>query len=179
MVVGTTIRIDSSEVIRKLRRLSKAINTRQLLEAIGDRHLRWVNLNFRKAGAEAPHKPMSINTIFLRPKRSSRSHFSSRYRSRLEQSFNKKIFGDRQVVVGTEDAFAPIHHFGAGPYTIVGKGSNLLSFRTARGFVRTRSVRHPAIPSRHLLPSQKVGADLALKVVNAAVNKAARKCNHG
>ncbi len=154
MAVGMTIRVESKEAQRTLQRLMGLINPRELLMAIGLRHVKWMNDNLRRAGIESPHKEMAKSTIAARPTRSSSRHFSSRYRSRLSQSLTAKLVGNGMVIAGTEDEFAQIHHEGTGPYTIRPKGGGLLQFMTADGMRSAQEVSHPGIPARPLLPTK-------------------------
>lgn len=173
--VGMTISLDSSDLKRKISRLIKVLDIRFLLEAIGNRHLEWMNENLDAAGTEKKHQIMSPNTIAVRPQRSSSHHFSSRYLSRLKQSLTKgkgiKI-ESRSVTVGTEDEFAHFHHFGTKPYTIRPKTKGgFLVFKTADGMVMAREVHHPGIPARPFLPSKAVAEKLAIRILEASYKK--------
>ncbi len=177
MGIGMSIRVETRDVRKRLRRLGKTLNTRQLLEAIGNRHLKWTNDNLRKAGEDTPHKQMSPNTLLIRPQRTSSSHFSSRYRSRLAQSFVSRVIGRSRVLVGTEEQFADFHHFGTEPFTIKPKSKESLRFRTTQGWVTKKEVQHPGIPSRPLLPTKAVAERLAVGVIEAVVDRATAEFN--
>ena len=179
MAVGFEIRLDTKEAQRKLSRLINLINVSELLQAIGNRHVKWMDDNLKRAGLDSPHKQMAASTIAARPKRTSPRHFSSRWRSRLSQSMTVKLIGTRAVVAGTGDEFAEIHHEGTGPYTIRPSKAKMLRFRTADGIVFTREVKHPGIPARPLLPTKQTAERLAQGILNAVLKKAVRDAGAG
>lgn len=174
MAVGIELRVDTKEATRKLSRLINLIDVSELLHAIGNRHVKWMDDNLKRAGLETPHKEMAESTIAARPTRTSSRHFSSRYRSRLSQSMTVKLIGTRAVVAGTEDEFAEIHHEGTKPYTIRPVKGRILRFQTAQGFVFAREVRHPGIPSRPILPTKQTAERLAQRILDAAIKKKIR-----
>ena len=174
MAVGISIRVDTKESQRKLRRLINLIDVRQLLQAIGNRHVKWMDDNLKRAGIETPHKEMAESTLAAGKVRSSPRHFSSRWRSRLSQSMVVKLIGTQAVVAGTEDEFAGIHQEGTKPYTIRPVKGRVLRFQTAQGFVFAREVRHPGIPSRAILPTKQTAERLAQGILDAIIKKKIR-----
>ena len=179
-MVGIKITIDEDKSARrKLKRLRRLIDPKELLQAIGNRHVKWMNENLKRAGLEIRHKTMADNTIAIRPIRSSPRHFSSRFRSRLSQSMTVRVLGKRAVVASINDEFAEIHHKGTGPYTIRPVGGGVLRFRSAQGIVFTRKVRHPGIPKRGLLPTKRTAERLAQQVAEASLKAAVRKARAG
>ena len=175
MAVGMQIKIDSKEAQRKLKILVNLLDPKELLHAIGNRHIKWMNDNLRQAGLEKKHTPMAKSTIAARPKRTSNRHFSSHYQSVLSQSMVVKLIGTKAVVAGTEDEFAEWHHDGTQPYTITPKSKKLLRFVTDSGVVFARKVHHPGIPARPLLPTKQTAERLALNVLNAAYKAKTRQ----
>jgi hypothetical protein len=162
------IRIDASGAFRKIRRATNLLEPDKILGAIGQRHLAWINQNLRGAGIEDSWPPMSPNTIAARPQRSSGRHFSSRYQAQLQQSFTV-VVSSPQVEVGTELQFSRFHHEGTRPTTIRPRSAKMLRFVTAGGVAFAREVHHPGIPARHLVPSARLGEELAVQVLEAIV----------
>ena len=174
MALGVAIKLDQRKFQRDLRELARFFgDTGKLLSAIGDRHLGWIDQNFRQGGAEKKWKPLSPNTIASRRGGSSAILQDT---GRLKQSFVKKVGSDR-VDVGTEEKKALWHQDGTKPFTIRPKSGKVLRFVTAGGVVFTRAVRHPGLPARPLLPSDRLGERLALETAQAAVDKAAKKAS--
>ena len=138
MTTGVTV--DVSKALAKLRLVGSRLEPRDLLAAIGQRHLNWINENLRGAGIEKKWATMKPATIAARPQRPSSSHFSSRYQSQLQQNFVVNA-GTTSVEVGTNLQYARFHHEG-----------------TKRG-----------LPSRAMLPSERIGQELAEGVINAVV----------
>ena len=179
MAVGFELRLDTKEARRKLSRLINLIDVSELLQAIGNRHVKWMDDNLKKAGLDSPHREMAASTIAARPKRTSSRHFSSRWRSRLSQSMTGRLIGTRAVVAGTEDEFAEIHQEGTGPYTIRPAKGRMLRFRTAQGIVFAREVKHPGIPARPILPTKQTAERLAQGILDAVLKKVVRDAGAG
>ena len=181
MSLGIKITVDESrKARRKLKRLRRLINVHELLQAIGNRHVKWMDENLKRAGLEFRHKAMAKSTIAVRPIRSSPHHFSSRFRSRLSQSMAVRVLGKRAVVASINDEFAEIHNKGTGPYTIRPRsGGGVLRFRSAQGIVFAKKVQHPGIPKRLLLPTKRTAERLAQAVVEASLKAAVRKARAG
>ena len=179
MSIGFTIKVENAkDVMGKMRRLGKDLKPSQILHAIGFRHLKWVSDNLRLAGIDKKHTVMAPNTIAANPTRSSRRHFSSRFRSVLNQSFTSKVRGNF-VVVGTMHQFAAFHHFGTKPTIITPRNAKFLTFKTVGGIRRAKSVKHPGVPSRPLIPTKIVGGKLAEDVLEAVIRKATAEFNRG
>lgn len=72
-------------------------------------------------------------------------------------------FGDDYAEVGTNKAYAPVHQFGSGPYTIRPRHKQALAFG---GIVR-KKVNHPGVPARPFLGlSAQHKADLIDTITN-------------
>jgi len=172
MSVGISITLNSADARRKIARLINLIDVGELLQAIGNRHVKWMVENLRVAGLDAKHQEMAASTIAARPHRTSSSHFSSRYRSRLQQSFVARVLGRSAVSAGTEDEYAPYHHLGTGPYTIRPRGKGFLRFTGSDGKpVFTKQVNHPGIPSRPLIPTKMTAERLAHDILDGAIRR--------
>lgn len=170
MPVGISVTLNDADARRKIARLINLLDVRELLQAIGNRHVAWMVENLKVAGLESTHQAMSPSTTAARPKRSSPHHFSSRWRSRLQQSFTAKVIGRSAVSAGTEDEYAPIHHQGTGPYTILPRRAKFLRFIGPRGeTVTARKVDHPGIPARPLIHTKAVAEKLAHDILDAAL----------
>ncbi len=174
MAANIGIRIDDRAFKRQLRDLGKFFGDEApVLSAIGDRHLSWIDENFRKAGAERKWPPLSPNTVAGRRGGSSQP---LRDTGRLAASFVKKVSGDR-VDVGTEDKRALWHHEGTAPFTIRPKNKKVLRFTVVGGVAFARFVEHPGLPERPLLPTDALGERLAVETVEAAIDLAAKDFN--
>ena len=174
MAVGVAIKINQRGFQRDMKELARFFgDTRTLLSAIGDRHLGWIDENFRKGGAEKKWRPLSPNTIAARRQGSSAILQDT---GRLKQSFVKKVESDR-VDVGTEEKKAKWHHEGTKPFTIRPRAAKVLRFMTTGGFVFTRAVDHPGLAARPLLPSDTLGERLAFETAEAAVDAATKKAS--
>ena len=170
MASNIGIRIDDRAFKRQLRDLGKFFGDEAtVLSAIGDRHLSWIDENFRKAGAERKWPPLSPNTR-------GGSSQPLRDKGRLAASFVKKVSGDR-VDVGTEDKRALWHHEGTDPFTIRPRNRKVLRFAVVGGFAFARFVEHPGLPERPLLPTDALGEQLAVETVEAAIDLAAKGFN--
>lgn len=187
MSIQIDISADTGQAEEKLSKLRRAFERPVFLGLVGERLLAWVNENFRKGGAETPWELLSANTIAgrrgvgweMQPLRDT---------GRLAQSFVYRVFPE-EVWVGTEDAKAVWHHLGTEPRTITtqppGRPSRTVSisrrtsrpyrrpgalmFMTPAGPVFRRSVHHPGIPARPLLPSKDLARRLAQGVLEAYV----------
>ena len=174
MATGFSLQISVKNiagVLGHLRMIINGLNNRELLQAIGNAHLKWMVQNLRDAGSDKPHQIMAPNTLIKNKNRTSARHFSSRFRAFLQQSYTVKTSHDH-VDVGTQNEMASWHHHGTRKYTIRPRNKKLLRFKTVGGVVFAQEVNHPGIPARGLLPTKKTAEALALKVMIGALNKA-------
>lgn len=133
-------------------------DTKDVLDAIGQRILRDTGLILQRAGNAPGGRPwqvMAPMTLRMRPQRASTHHFSSPYQTLLQQSMNvatgagKTVDAARATVeVGTNVRYAKDHHFGAG-----------------------------RIPARPLLPTKVHAGEAARQTVEAIVNQLATSVN--
>jgi phage gpG-like protein len=173
---AVSIQIDIEALRQRLAAVGRILNPREMMEAIGFRWLRWVNENLREAGVDQQWPPMSPNTILVRPTRMSDRHFSSRYLSRLSQSFVANVT-DTTVEVGTEQEYADYHHFGTRPYDIYPRTAKFLKFRTTGGWRFAKVVHHPGLPARALLPTKDVAERITQELLNAYAERAEAEFN--
>lgn len=178
MSLGIDIHVETDEARKKIQRLRNMLDVRELLQAIGNRHTKWMNDNLRAAGLEGRHKTMAASTLKVRPRRTSSNHFSSHFRSVLSQAFVVRTIGNTKVVAGiqgegsnTIGRQAEWQHEGTGPFTIRPLKSGVLRFQGADGVVFTKRVNHPGIPARPLLPLQKTAEKLAHDVLDATLRQ--------
>ena len=72
-------------------------------------------------------------------------------------------FGDDYAKVGTNKAYAPVHQFGSGPYTIRPRHKQALAF----GGIMRKKVNHPGVPARPFLGlSAQHKADIVEAITN-------------
>ncbi len=163
----SAVTVNAREVDAVIRRAKRYLNPGDLLKAIGLRHLRWINDNFRAGGLDPKWKPLSPNTVATR--RGSGAQ-PLRDTGRLAQSFTESVQGDT-VSIGTQMRIAEFHHEGTKPYQIRPNSRRVLRFRTAAGLRYARKVNHPGLPARRLLPKKEASEKMATDIVLAAVEK--------
>ena len=173
MAIGFKIDVDARGVRRNLNGFLQDIKPSRLLSAVGDRHLKWINDNFKREGIETKWKRLSANTIAGRRKGSSKVLQDT---GALRQSFVKKVKTDR-VEVGTESKVAKWHHEGTRPFTIRPRKARVLRFPVPGGFAFSKEVRHPGLPKRPLLPTIPTGEKLARAVMTATLERAAQRAS--
>ena len=140
-----------------------------MLGLIGARHLEWIQDNFERRGIESAWPPLRPNTIAGRRLGSSAPLQDT---GRLRQSFVVRMLGNA-VEVGSAMKIAAIHHEGSGSYVIRPRQARFLKFMTTAGEVFARSVRHPGIPRRRLIPSVGLGERLAIETADNAIKAVA------
>lgn len=151
--------IDARMAFAKLKAVNATLNQETLLRSIGLRLIGWTMENFKKEGIEEPWKPLSASTIARRRKKSSKplQDTGTLRASWTTAAGNPKIVGNT-VSVTSNVKYAPFHEFGTRPRAIQRKKSVLPSF-------------HPGIPKRKMAPSKKMAEELALSVINAAIDR--------
>ncbi len=164
----TQISLDDREMKKKIARVQNAIGSRNMMDGVGLRHLKWVNDNFVSRGG-GQWAPLSPNTIAARRKGSS---VPLQDTGNLRKSFAHKVaFFGSSVTVGTKNKIAEYHHTGTRPYTIKPVRAKMLFFMTANGPVVARSVRHPGLPRRPLIMDENEGKKLAVGIIEAFLKK--------
>lgn len=167
----TAIKVNITGAKRKINRIIQVLNKDDLLRAIGFRQLKWINDNFKsEGGLVGGWKALSRNTIASRRQASSTILQDT---GRLRQSFDDygvNVSGST-VTVGTSNKVAEFHEFGTSPYVIKPKGSGLLKFRTAGGFVFAKKVNHPGLAKRKMLPTLKIAKELGINIITATFDR--------
>lgn len=169
-MVGISIKVEYGKAKKKLAHAGKALDLPTLLKLIGMRHLYWINQNFERGGIEKKWAPLAGSTLANR-RGGGRGAQILRDTGKLAQSF-VIAYSANKVSVGTTNKTAIWHHFGTKPYIIKPKGGKVLVFRGAGGqAIFARTVRHPGLPERRLLPSKELGKQMAIEELNAYVEK--------
>ncbi len=159
------IHVDDRNLKKKMAALKRELGGRNMMSAIGMRQLKWINEHFVTGGhgswAGIKYRPGSplLNT------------------GRLRASFTHRvgIFG-HSVVVGTNNQVAPYHHFGTkGPYDIHPRNGTALMFVGPNGPTFRRSVRHPGLVARPMLPDVQEVEQMTGELVKAAMQKIGQK----
>ena len=145
---GATVTVNTRGLQRKLDKWQKGLSTKQLLEAIGNVHIRWVDKNFKAEGIEKRWKPLSPKTIARRRKGSSRILQDT---GKLKGSFNKGRSGNVHKIRGTE----------------VSVGTNVV-------YASTHEHGRGKIPKRKMLPTERMARKLARDTINNIVKELAR-----
>lgn len=173
MATGFTLdlKVEVEDVKVRLERFGKAFNENQILHAIGNRMLKWINDNFKAEGLEEKWAPLAESTVAARRRGSSRILQDT---GDLRKSFVKQV-GTGFVTVGTNDEKAKWHHEGTKAYEINAKNLPVMTFLIAKGQWRSaKKVFHPGLAKRPLLPSEETADKLATGVLQAVVDKAER-----
>lgn len=188
-MIGSRFKVDTKKADLKLNRLRRRLDKNIILRLLGQRFIRWVDMNFRQEGIEMKWKALSPGTIAGR--RGGRAS-SARFRGqniigsnigsagakilqdtgRLKQSFTDRIIGDT-VHIGTQSKIAEYHHFGTKPYTIVPVRAKVLVFMTSSGVKAAKRVNHPGLPARPLLPTKFAAERIAHATVETFVKQQA------
>ena len=162
------IDIDVTEVRDRMRKAGEIFDQETFLEVIGMRALAWINENFETDGGKVGGwQPLSENTVAQRRKGSSKPLQDT---GNLRGSFEYEVSGN-QVKVGTSVEYAKFHEFGTDPYTIDMGNTGVMAFMTTGGVVVVRSVDHPGIPQRRILPNDREGMELAMLIVKAKLEQ--------
>ena len=167
-----TIRTNIPGAIQNIRRFRRVFNERAFLRIVGARHLRFIDDNFRAQGLERAWRPLAASTR-ANPRRGVGAQIL-RDTGRLAQSFVTRLRG-RSVEVGTNVEYAVFHEEGTRPYVIRPTRAKALRFFGPEGVRFARSVRHPGLPVRKLLPTQRTAEDLAGASIEATIRAAARR----
>lgn len=168
-----SLQVKYQETSKALRKLGVALNNNAFLNALGLRWIQWINENIRRGGTP-PWPRMSDNTVFVNPRRSSNRNFSSRFESRLRQSFVHVVFNNT-VTVGTRLQYADYADQGTRPHKIMPRVKTVLRFRTRSGTVFAQEVDHPGTPPRPLVPTKAVAEKMAFDLLNAYVRQVVRE----
>lgn len=192
--IGISVSLDIQNLQSRMGQLAFHLRPDALAKLIGQAQLFWINENFRQQGALfGGWQSLRPNTI-ADPKRGGSGAQPLRSSGSLARSFVVGAQGNifrttaDTVTVGTQNQTAAYHHFGTkGPYPIPKytlrfrtdkRGRRYvvpLAFYTVRGLIFRRSVQHPGLPVRRLLPDELQARELTMKHVNAYVEKVLRE----
>ena len=185
MTAGLTVKVNVDDLVAKLKDAGARVNEQQLLLAIGQRQLRWINDNFKAGGIEKRWKPLASSTVYSRRKG---SNVPLQDRGTMRQSFNVKL-GRGSVKVGSQLYYTAYHEDGTGKYIIRPKEKKALAFASPKGsstkgkgknrkaYVFTKIVHHPGVPARPMLPSLELARRMAVETANNIVSKYMERFN--
>lgn len=170
MTAGITVKVKTRAVEERLDNYREAVGeTRKLLTAIGLRQLNWIAKNFRAAGLETKWPALRPSTIAGRRQSSSAILQDT---GTLRDSFAARVL-ENSVVVGTNVFYAIFHEEGTKPYVIRVRNKKVLANKRA-GIIFGPRVDHPGLPRRPMLPRPATAQQLAVEVVEAALERARR-----
>ena len=193
-----TVSVDISKAAAMLNAVSIAMKPKTYLKQVGQDLLKWVNDNFKGQGIETKWAPLSPNTLAARRMMGRGGQILMDSRD-MSKSFTS-VVDESSVAVGTQDQKALWHEKGTSPYFIPVGAKGFLAFKTARlqstglgpyrgkarskgeilkrGWTYTRKgVNHPGLAARPMLPSESKGRDLAMKTLDAYINKIVNDAN--
>lgn len=136
--------------------VADGFSPRIILKLIRLRLTSFVTRQFETRG-EGRWAPLARSTLANRRRGGSEPlQDTGRYR----QSFVSESDEQTYVEVGTNDFRARVHEYGSRPYVIRAKGK-ALAFRTSAGdIIFRKSVNHPGVPARPVLPNKAVAERL-------------------
>ena len=144
---------------------SRVTNLRPLMAGIANKMLEAVEDNFaREQNPETGQRWPELAASTQRQRAATGRGGKMLQVSGLLASSIQPNFGDDYAEVGTNKAYAPVHQFGSGPYTIRPRHKQALAF--GGGIIR-KKVNHPGVPARPffgLSPQHK--ADLIDAITN-------------
>lgn len=157
-------------------RLRAVMKPSTLLKIIGLRFTQFLAERFEKSGAaqgEAAWQPLKPSTIAQRRGGSSAPLQNT---GRLKQSFLGQPATDGQsyVEVGSNMEYASYQQDGTRPYTITAKTGKVLAARLSAGgwAIFGKTVHHPGIPARPVLPTVVLAERLMHDEVESAIEDA-------
>lgn len=166
--IMVTVKVDVRDAQRKLRSVSKSLDQKQALTAIGRAVQKWIELGFRSNG-HGKWERLAPNTVAK--KGHSRPLVDT---GKMQGSIKSRVFNNH-VRIGTFVAHAPFHEFGTRRHLIESRGARFMRFRTTTGPAFAKSVDHPGNPARPMLPDEATATKLAVDVVNKIVKAAVAK----
>lgn len=171
------VSLDADHAVAKLRALDAGIGEREILKAIGLRHLSYTMAQFRTQGKDTGGwKPLRPNTIAGRRKGRGPARDGAKILQNtgaLRQSFVSRVLAGL-VWVGTRNQIAEYHQHGTRPYTIRPTRAKRLRFMTTAGLRTASVVHHPGLPARPMIPDRNTGHRLAVSIVDAKLREAVK-----
>ena len=128
-----TVKVDVRDAQRKLRSVSKSLDQKQALTAIGRAVQKWIELAFRSNG-HGKWERLAPNTVAK--KGHSRPLVDT---GKMQGSIKSRVFNNH-VRIGTFVAHAPFHEFGTRRHLIESRGARFMRFRTTTGPAFAKSV---------------------------------------
>jgi hypothetical protein len=144
----------------KLRALGKGANSRDMLQTLGNRMLRYIDRQFETGGGGrwARNKP---NTIVKK-----RSNITLEDTGQLRRSYKMRIATGYSVTIfPVQQEKAKYAEYGTRPHAITKGPPGYLRFPVVGGMKYTHAVNHPGTPARPILPA----ADHAKLITELAV----------
>lgn len=173
-MIGLDVRITGVEKIdRGIRIMSNGLKDRTVLhKRMGRVGVRWIQQNFQRQG-QPRWKRLSPNTVAARRKGSSKILQDS---GLLRASFDSQANSVR-AVIGSPLQISLYHEKGTKKYVIKPKKSGgSLRFVTAGGVVFAKSVQHPGVSKRKMLPTEKQAAkEIVIPVTQQYIDELIRK----
>lgn len=164
-----SIRIDTSPAEKRLRSIGARLKQERLLRAIGVKMLDWIHRSFEAEGLEVKWRPLSPNTLASR----SGGGKMLRVTGRLKRSFGMKVSGNT-VEIGSPLDLAGWQHSGTKSYAIRPRSARALRFMSQSGAKFAKYVKHPGLPARPLIPSERLARRIAIDVVADEINRAVK-----
>lgn len=191
MAVSVKINVDNAIAKRKLDRLAREMKPEKILRVVAIEQQSWIMSNFRREGIERRWPRLSKNTIAQRRKKSSKPlQDTGRLRNSLITPYARKSSSSDSLgnitgnvlTIGTTIRTAPAHEYGTAPRKIKAKGKALTFVGSTEfakavgqgkrgGRVFFKSVNHPGIPKRKMLPTVRLAGKLSVDAVNALFRK--------
>lgn len=178
MPVSMEVELDSREAQDLIRQLLAVMQPLDILRLIGLRQKSWILRNFKVGGRLNKIWPgLAEGTIEARRRRPSSPLQDTGH---LRRSFDFELSGTDAVEVGTNLEYAKWHEEGTNPYTISARTKKFLTiphplgpatfgrgqYKGKSGFF-AKTVHHPGIPARPMLPTKRIAEKLAIDVVEA------------
>ena len=122
MAIGASVTVDISSLNRRMKKLQRGFEPKQLLQAIANAQIKWIDGNFKAEGIEKKWRPLSPVTIARRRKgpNASISDKILQDTGKLKGSFNTGKPGNvfkltnKEVTVGSNVQYAATHEHGRG-----------------------------------------------------------------
>ena len=163
--MDTGIKVDISGLLNKSQRAQMLLASGDLIKAVGQRQLKWIDDNFRSHGASVGGwKPLSPFTL---EHRKHGGNAPLQDTGTLRASFNARVIGSDTVKVGSPLPFASYHEQGTGPIFPI--NAKMLAIPGPHGVSFLRKTA--GIPKRRMLPDIRIAKELAISIIQARVKQ--------
>lgn len=174
------IKIENTVGGDKVARLLRAMEPRTMLDAIGNRFLGYIDESFRTRG-RGRWAPLAASTLELRqhggdaPLQDTGKYKQSFTPARTDGQTYVEVGSNRKTPSGIP--LINIHEFGTGPFTIGVRTAKVLAARTRAGgwMIFGKTVNHPGIPARPVLPDERTAEKLVQDTTDALLQRAIDK----